>query len=221
MTTDTHESKSLLPSAQTRTLLACGVVAGPLYVAATLAQALTRDGFDITANRFTSLTSGDLGWIHQANMVVVGALTMLFAVGATEILRNTRISIWGPWTIALFGAAYAFGGALTADPVLGFPPGTTQEMVHTTLQGTIQNASRSVSTLFLVAMSLAFARWFADQGRKGLAIAALVAIPAIFAGIAVIGLVIGVKTGGLAYLMTPWIYVTALATYLYRHETHR
>jgi hypothetical protein len=30
----------------TRALLMCGVVAGPLYVAVTLAEALTRDGFD-------------------------------------------------------------------------------------------------------------------------------------------------------------------------------
>lgn len=218
MTINTRASDAPRPSVQTRTLLACGVVAGPLYVAATLVQALTRDGFDITTNRFTSLTSGDLGWIHQSNMVLVGALTMLFAAGAAEVLRNARISVWAPWAIALFGAAYAFGGALTADPVLGFPLGTTQEMVHTTLQGTIQNASRSVSTLFLVAMSLLFARWFADQGRKALAIVAVTAIPVIFVGIVAVGFVIGVKTGGLAYLMTPWIYVTALASYLYRRE---
>jgi hypothetical protein len=221
MTTDIHGSDTLKPTVPTRALLACGIVAGPLYVAATLIQALTRDGFDIASNRFTSLTSGDLGWIHQANMVLAGALTMLFAVGASDALRNGRGSVWGPWAVALFGAAYAFGGALTADPVLGFPPGTTQEMVRTTLEGTIQNASRSVSTLFLVAMNLLVALWFAAQDRKGLAIVAATAVPVVFAAIVAVGFVIGVKTGGLAYLLTPWIYVTALATYLFARETHR
>lgn len=32
------------------------------------------------------------------------------------------------------------GGLLTADPVAGFPPGTTVEMVHTTWQGAVQKA---------------------------------------------------------------------------------
>ena len=48
---------------QTLPTRACGVVAGPLYVMVTLAQALTRDGFDLRQHRFSWLTAGDLGWI--------------------------------------------------------------------------------------------------------------------------------------------------------------
>ena len=219
MTTDRYEDRAIARTPlTTRALLACGIIAGPAYVAATLAQALTRNGFDWTHNRFTSLTTGDLGWVHQANMLLVGALTMLFAAGASQIWRTGRGSVLGPWLIALFGAAYAFGGALTADPVAGFPPGTTQDMVATTLQGTIQNASRSVSTLFLIAMSLMVAARFAAQGRKGLAALAATAVPITFAAIAAAGLAVGINTGGLAYLITPWTWVTGLALYLYRRE---
>ena len=57
---------------RTRALLACGAVAGPMYVTVTMAEALTRDGFDLRQHRFSWLTTGDLGWIHQANMVQVG-----------------------------------------------------------------------------------------------------------------------------------------------------
>jgi hypothetical protein len=35
----------------TRTLLACGAVAGPTYVTVTMVQALTRDGFDLRQHR--------------------------------------------------------------------------------------------------------------------------------------------------------------------------
>jgi hypothetical protein len=74
----------------TRALLACSVVAGPLYVMVTLAQALTRDGFDLRQHRFSWLTAGDLGWIHQSNMVLVGVLTVLFTVGVRQVLRTGR-----------------------------------------------------------------------------------------------------------------------------------
>jgi len=37
----------------TRALPPCGVVAGPMYVMVTMAQALTRDGFDLRQHRFS------------------------------------------------------------------------------------------------------------------------------------------------------------------------
>jgi hypothetical protein len=40
--------KQTLP---TGALVACGVVAGPIYVMVTMAQALTRDGFDLRQHR--------------------------------------------------------------------------------------------------------------------------------------------------------------------------
>jgi len=107
---------------------------------------------------------------------------------------------------------------IRGEPDDGFPPGTTQEMVQITLQGIVQNASRSVSSLLLIAMSLVIAGWFAAEGRRGLAWFYGTAIPIVFAALVAVGLAIGVKSGGLAYLMTPWIWVTALALYLYRRE---
>src|SRR5215467_5807365 len=115
-------AKQTLP---TRALLACGVVAGPMYVIVTMAEALTRDGFDLKQHRFSWLTAGDLGWIHQANMMLVGALSMLFAAGVRRALRTGRGAVWAPRLLMLFGAAYFVGGLLKADPRAGFPPGTT------------------------------------------------------------------------------------------------
>ena len=73
----------------TRVLLACGAVAGPIYVMVTMAQALTRDGFDLRQHRFTWLTTGDLGWIHQSNMVLVGVLMVVLALGVRQALPST------------------------------------------------------------------------------------------------------------------------------------
>jgi hypothetical protein len=207
--------------ASTRALLACGSVAGPLYVAATMVQALTRDGFDWQQHRFSWLTIGELGWIHQANMILVGVLTMLLALGVRRALRGRHGEVWVPRLLALFGAAYVVGGALTADPVAGFPPGTTPEMVQRTWHGIAQNASRGVSSLLLLATSAVVARALAADGERGWAWFYGAAIPATFAALAVLGLVAGFNGGGLAFLATPWVWVTALAVHLYRRETKR
>jgi hypothetical protein len=210
--------KQTLP---TRALLACGAVGGPLYVTVTLAQALTRDGFDLRQHRFTLLTTGDLGWIHQANMVLVGVLTVLLAVGVRQVLRTGRGAVWGPRLLGLVGVAYAFGGVLTADPVAGFPPGTTPELVQTSLQGALQNASRGVSSLFLVAASLVIAGWFAADGRRGWAWFYGAAIPMVFAALTAVGSAIGINPVAPAFLATPWLWVTALAVHLYRRAARQ
>jgi len=202
----------------TRALLACGVVAGPVYVAVTMIQALTRDGFDLRQHRFSWLTAGDLGWLQQANMLLVGALTVLLAVGMGRLIRTGRGAVWGPRLLALLGLAYFAGGLLRADAVAGFPPGTTAEMVHTTWQGTVQNASRGISTLLLIATSLVIAARFAAEGRRGWAWAFGTGIPVVFAALTVVGLAIGGNPSAVAFLATPWVWVTALAVYLYRLE---
>jgi hypothetical protein len=202
----------------TRALLACGVLAGPMYVTVTMIEALTREGFDLRHHRFSWLTTGDLGWIHQANMVLVGVLTLLLAIGVSRMLRTGRGAVWGPRLLALLGVAYLVGGLLRADPVVGFPPGTTPEMVQHTWHGAVQNASRSASTLFLIAASVVFAARFAAEGRRGSAWFFGAAIPAVFAVLTAVGLAIGFNGAGLAFLMTPWIWVTALAVYLYRRD---
>ena len=211
-------AKQTLP---TRALLACGAVAGPVYVTATMAQALTRDGFDLSQHRFSWLTTGDLGWIHHSNMLLVGVLTVLLAVGVRQMLRTGRGAVWGPRLLGLVGVAYVIGGVLRADPVAGFPPGTTPEMVHTTWQGAIQNASRGASSLLLIAASLVIAGWFAAEGRRGWAWFYGTAIPMVFAALTVVGFAIGGNPTALAFLATPWIWVTALAVHLYRREAKR
>jgi hypothetical protein len=138
----------------TRALLACGAVAGPVYVTVTMIQALTREGFDLRQHRFSWLTTGDLGWIHQSNMLLVGVLTVLFAVGMRQMVRTSR-------------------GA------------------------------------------------FAAEGRRGWAWLCGAAIPMVFAALTLVGFAIGGNPVAVAFLATPWIWLTALAVHLYRLEATR
>jgi len=214
MTIGEHPGPARTSEGWTRALLRCGVAAGPLYVAVTMIEALTREGFDLRRHRFSWLTTGDLGWVHQANMMVVGVLTVLLALGMRRTSGTGRAAIWGPRLLGLFGVAYFVGGVLRADPVAGFPPGTTPDMVQVTLEGTLQNASRGISALLLLATSFVVGAWFAGQGRPGWAWFYRGAIPATFAVLTGVGLVLAGNPVALAFLATPWVFVTALAIHL-------
>ena len=66
--TRTGNTKSCDPrTSVTRSLLGYGVIAGPVYIAVALAQALTREGFDLGRHAWSMLANGGPGWIQIAN----------------------------------------------------------------------------------------------------------------------------------------------------------
>jgi hypothetical protein len=67
----------------TRSLLGYLALAGPFYVVVSLAQALTRHGFDLARDEWSLLALGCLGWIQQANLILTGVMIIVGAVGAT------------------------------------------------------------------------------------------------------------------------------------------
>jgi hypothetical protein len=84
-----------------RTLLRCGIVAGPLFVATSLIQAFTRRGFDLAQHPISLLSLGSLGWVQLANFVVSGVLYVIGAVGLRSALREGRAGTWGPCSLDL------------------------------------------------------------------------------------------------------------------------
>jgi hypothetical protein len=88
---------------QTTRLLACGILAGPLFLAVWLLQALTRDGFDPSRHPLSLLSLGELGWIQIANFVVTGLLYVACAVGMWRVLHPGRSGTWGPVLVGGFG----------------------------------------------------------------------------------------------------------------------
>lgn len=104
-------------------LLACGIVAGPLFVAVALLQAGTRAGFDLARHPVSLLSLGELGWIQIANFVVAGVLYVACAVGMRRVLHPGRGGTWGPLLVGATGVGLIMGGVFLADAGAGFPPG--------------------------------------------------------------------------------------------------
>ncbi|TDD15888.1 DUF998 domain-containing protein [Nonomuraea diastatica] len=152
-----------------RTLLMCGIVAGPLYIVVVLIQMLTRDGFDISRHPASMLSNGDLGWVQIANFAVSGLLFVAGAVGLHRVRDPAgRGGAWGPRLIGVLGAGMVAAALFSADPADGFPPGTplgpptsmsTHGMAHFLVSG--------IAFLALIAACFTFSRWFAAVGRRG------------------------------------------------------
>jgi hypothetical protein len=101
---------------RTRALLACGVLAGPVFVVTAGIQVLTRGGFDLGHHPISLLSLGDLGWIQIANFIVAGAGLIAGGVfvpdPALGYPRGTPDEI--PDTFSWHGTMHAFA------PVLAF-----------------------------------------------------------------------------------------------------
>ncbi|MFI6600008.1 DUF998 domain-containing protein [Nonomuraea sp. NPDC050536] len=107
----------------TRRLLACGLVAGPLFLTVYLVQALTREGFDPTYHPLSLLSLGGLGWIQIANFVVTGLLYVGFAAGMRRVIDHGRGGTWGTLLFGTVGVGLVMAGVFTTDAGAGFPPG--------------------------------------------------------------------------------------------------
>ncbi len=112
-----------------RTLLRCGLVAGPLFVVVFLLEgAFKGSGYDALRHPVSSLELGPAGWIQVVNFLVVGVLTVAFAVGVGRSGFRVGAVLIGAWGVGLLGA-----GLFRTDPVSGFPIGTPPAVDYTAL----------------------------------------------------------------------------------------
>jgi hypothetical protein len=158
------------PGAWTRSLLRCGLAAGPVFVAAFLAEGAIREGYRPLRHPVSSLALGSRGWIQAGNFAVTG---MLLLAGAAGLSRAGDPAVTGRAAPALIGAAGAGllgSAAFATDPVSGYPPGTPGALQHPSRTGTIHNLCGIPVFLGLPAAALTYGRgsWRSGQRRLGL-----------------------------------------------------
>lgn len=218
MTTQTLDTRSgsCSPAGRvTRSLLGYGVITGPIYVAVSLTQALTRQGFDITTHAWSLLVNGDLGWIQVTNFIVAGLMTIVFAVG----LRRAGAGRWAPRLVGAYGASLVGAGIFRADPAQGFPVGTPANANTISWHGMLHFMCGGVGFLCLIAACLIVARGFAREGNRGWAAYSRIT------GVVFLAAFIGIASGSHGALTTlPFVaavvlvysWITALSVRLYR-----
>jgi hypothetical membrane protein len=203
-------------TAVTRSLLGYGIIAGPLYVVVSLAQALTRDGFDLTRHAWSLLSNGSLGWIQIANFVLCGAMTVAFAVGLGRAMPSQR---WAPQLIGVYGVSLVAAGIFRADPALGFPVGTAPDARDVSWHGLVHLACGAIGFGCLIVACLLLARRFATDGDRGWAwftrVTGIVFLAA-FVGIASGAGSTATTLGFVAAVILMCGWMSAVATHLYR-----
>jgi hypothetical protein len=209
--------ETLAASRGTRALLACGVVAGPLYVLVSATEALTRDGFDLVRHPWSLLANGDLGWVHVANLLVAGLLTVAFAAGLRRVLRPGRGGTWVPRLVGVYGLSLVAAGVFRADPAMGFPPGTPEGAAEVTWHGVLHFALGGVGFVCLVVACLLVAGRFAAEGRQGWARFSRATGVLFLAGFVAVAAGAGAAWSNVAFtaaVVLAWSWVSALAAHL-------
>jgi len=221
----------------TRSLLGYGVLAGPLYVLASLAEAATRPGFDLTRHPWSLLALGRLGWIHVTVFTVTGLAVLAAAVGLHRTGHDDRPRPDRPGTgdterpgdagpasrraallLAGYGACLVAAGAFRPDPVPGFPPGTP-DASHLSWHGLLHLAAGALGFTCAVAAALVLARADAARGRRAWAALSRTAAGTLAAAFVATASTAGARAAVLALavaVILDWAWLTAVALDRYR-----
>ena len=133
-------------------------IAGPvLFTLGFLAQEQLRRGeYDPVSEVVSALEAGSHGWIQQVNFVVLGALTMIFAVGLHRGLAPSRAGIVGPVALFISGAANVLGAIF---PLREDAAGATYDPGGHQVAGTLFFASSFIALIALSRRCAADPRW--------------------------------------------------------------
>ena len=153
-----------------KTLILCGAIAGPLFVAAFLIEGATRASYDPLRHPVSSLAFGDSGWTQRTNFLITGLLTLAFAVGLRRALRTLGGSTWGPLLVGAYAIGLLGAGIFVADPMSGYPPGTPDKRLIYSVHGVLHDLFSTLVFLGLPVACFVFSRWFAARGERGWAI---------------------------------------------------
>jgi hypothetical protein len=155
-------SQTFAALSATRTLLRCGVIAGPLFLLVFALQIPLRPEFHFTRSEPSSLSLGPLGFIQIVNFALGGSLVFAGALGMRRLLRGSKGGLWAPLLMLVFAAGQVGVGLFVVDPASSAPPSS--------LHGTLHVVCGAISFLALMLSSFVFVRVFFAQRQKAWAL---------------------------------------------------
>ena len=208
----------MVPASVTRSLLGCGVLAGPFYLALGVGQGLVRDGFSFARHPLSALANGPGGWVQTANFVVSALLVLAAFAGMARVDAERSRGMRGALVVYALGMiAAAF---FPTDPIDGFPPGTPLGVPTTmSTSGVVHLIAGAVTFIAMAVACWAGARTMSKRGERGLSrfslLAGFVVFLGFFGGAAFSSSVGGVAGIWLA-VVTGWTWLAVVSRYYYR-----
>jgi|SRR6266545_694453 len=133
------------------------------------------------------------------------------------VLRGTRGGTWGPLLLGLYGLGLIGAGIFSADPALGFPPGTPEDTTAISWHGMMHFITDGIGFFGLIASCFVFARRFAAHQQPGWAaysVATGVIFFAAFFGIASGSQGAGVSVAFAVAVVIAWAWISVMAARL-------
>jgi len=155
-----------------RSLLAAGSLAGPLFLVTAGIQAGVRDGFDISRHPLSALSVGAHGWVQIANFVVTGLLVVAAAAGLHRVLPASRRVRWGTRLVGAHGVGLIGAGVFTTDAADGFPLGTPDGLPesfswHAIAHGIVSPLAFAAVVAACLVLSVPLGIWYGQAWRNG------------------------------------------------------
>jgi hypothetical protein len=197
-----------------RTLLSAGALAGPVYIALGLAQAVLRPGFDLGRHDLSLLATGELGWIQSGNFLLTGVLVIAGAIGLRRTLRTGRGRTWAPLLLVGYGLGLIGAGLFAADPAFGFPPGTPAEANSISWHGLLHILTAALGFAALIGSCGAFCRRFAADHERIWSVYSLVTALAFLAGFVGVASGSGNRWSVIGFwvaVVLAWSWITAIS----------
>lgn len=137
-----------------------GLVGPPVFAVVVLAQDAFRADFDPMRRFISELAIGPLGWIQDANFLLLGGLVVTFALTTAAEFSRERPARIGARLLMVIGAGIFASGFLVADPYATAPDELSWHgLMHNLVGGLVVFSLMPVSCyLFLRAFS-ANNRW--------------------------------------------------------------
>lgn len=210
-------------TAARRALLQCGVLAGPLFVAAFTAHGAALPGYDVRRHPVSSLVLGPHGWMQTANFVVAGCLYGGLAVGLWRSSGRSPQSRLGAALVGAVAVGLLGAGTFTTDPVSGYPPGTPDALpAYSGTRAALHDLLSIPTFVGLPAAAGVYARVFARSGATGWAWYSAATATAMAAAVTLASAAFNqapalVANGGLyqrAAIITGFAWLTALALHI-------
>lgn len=202
----TSSPEELTADRVTKSLLGYGVIAGPVYVVASVVQGALREGFDFSRHAWSQLALGGPGWIQVTNFVVTGLMVIAAAVGLRRALVPGPAATWTPLLLGAFGVSLLAAAAFPVDPAGGFPADLPQA---TAISGHAMAhlLAGAIGFPCLAAALIVLARRLSREGSGRLATACRVVGPLFLAGF------LGMASGLLGVAGVPVFVLAVVAVF--------
>ena len=202
-------------AAVTRSMLGWGVVAGPFYLLVAVVHAALKEGFDFSRHALSLLMLSDTGWIQRVNLILVGLMVIVAAIGFARSAEGPGRARWLGALLGVYGATLIGSGIFAPDPMGGFPPGAEETA---SIGGVLHLAFGALGFLALGIAALVAAGWLAARYGRGAGALSAVAGVVVIAGFAA-GAALATSTAGIVALWAAvvvgfaWLLVASIGAY--------